>query len=140
VSYLLDTDVVSDGFKQKPHAAVAEWMLQRRSSELFLSAVSVGEIKRGILEMSAGRKRQALEQWYAGPGGPRGFSGRILVYDERTAEAWAEIIADGRRMGRPRSPIDMMIAATALVHGLTLVSLNERHFAGVVDYLNPLKA
>ena len=55
------------------------------------------------------------------------------------AEAWAELIADGRRKGRPRNPIDMMIAATAIANSLTVVTLNERDFEGVVAHLNPLR-
>lgn len=140
MSYLLDTNIVSDGIKPKPHQALADWMVDQTSSDLFLSAVSVGEIKRGVLGLPAGRKRQALEQWYSGPNGPRSMFGtRILAFDERAAEAWAELIAEGRRKGRPRSPIDMMIAATAIVHGLTVVSLNQRDFEGVVAHLNPLR-
>lgn len=138
MTYLLDTNIISDGTKPTPHRALEDWMIQRRDAELFLSAISVGEIKRGILEMPAGRKRQALEHWYKRPGGPLSFAERILAFDKRVAEVWGELIAEGNRAGRPRSPFDMMIAATALVRGLTVVSLNERHFNGVVAHLNPL--
>lgn len=139
-SYLLDTNVVSELIKPRPQEAVLRWLGDQHDAHLFFPAVSVGEIKRGLLELPAGRKRQALEQWYAGPSGPRSmFGARILAFDERAAEAWAELVAEGRRKGRPRNPIDMMIAATAIVHGLTVVSLNQRDFEGVVAHLNPLR-
>ena len=138
MTYILDTNVVSDGIKPRPHEALAQWIARRTDSELFLSVVSIGEIKRGILELSAGRKRQALEQWYAGPDGPRSMFGqRILPFDDRAAEAWADVMADGRRLGKPRNAIDMMIAATAIANGLTVVSMNQRDFEGVVAVVNP---
>jgi predicted nucleic acid-binding protein len=139
VTYLLDSNVLSDGIKPKPHRVLDEWMLARRRSELFVSVVSVGEIRRGILELPAGRKRQLLEQWYEGPAGPGSYGKQAIAFDQRAAEAWAELIAAGKRAGRPRSAIDMMIAATALVHNLVVVSLNEGHFEGIVPYRNPLR-
>jgi hypothetical protein len=140
VTYLLDTNIVSEGIKPAPLPTVEAWFAAQSDDSLFVSAVSIGEIKRGILELPAGRRRQALDQWYAGPDGPRRvFDGRILPFDARVAEAWGEVIAEGRRKGHPRSPIDMMIAATALVHDLTVVSLNDRDFAGVVTCLNPFR-
>lgn len=138
MSFLLDTNIVSDAIKPRPNDALARWIMDQIDHELFLSAVSVGEIRRGVLELPAGRKRTSLEQWYAGPRGPLGmFGARILAFDARTAECWADLTAEGRRTGRPRSPIDMMIAATAIVNGLTVVTLNERDFNGVVAHLNP---
>jgi predicted nucleic acid-binding protein len=140
MSYLLDTNVVSNGIKPQPDESLARWISDQFDNELFLSAISVGEIKRGILELPSGRKRTALEQWYSGSKGPRRmFGSRIVAFDERAAEAWAELIADGRRKGRPRSPIDMMIAATAVANGLTVVTLNERDFEGIVAHMNPLR-
>ena len=141
MTYLLDTNVVSNGVKPQPNEALARWVADQFDNELFLSAICLGEIKRGILELPSGRKRMALERWYSSSKGPRGMFGpRIIAFDERVAEAWADLIADGRRKGRPRSPIDMMIAATAIVHGLTVATMNERDFEGVVSYLNPLRA
>lgn len=140
MNYLLDTNVISDAIKPRPQEASVQWLGSRSERQLFLSATTVGEIKRGILELPSGRKRQALEQWYAGPDGPRAkFGARILAFDYSTAEVWASLIADGRRKGRPRNAIDMMIAATALTHDCSLVTFNERDFEGVVDVVNPLK-
>lgn len=138
--YLLDTNIISDMIKPKPQEAVLRWLEGQQAAGLFLAAVSLGETRRGVTELPPGRKREALEQWYAGPEGPRQwFNERIIAFDWRAAEAWADLSADGRRKGRPRSPIDMMIAATALVHGLTVVSMNQRDFEGVVAHLNPLR-
>ncbi len=140
MSYLLDTNVVSNGIRPQPNESLARWVSDQVDNELFLSAISVAEIKRGILELPSGRKRTALEQWYSGTNGPRRmFGSRIVAFEERAAEAWAELIADGRRKGRPRNPIDMMIAATAIANSLTVVTLNERDFEGVVAHLNPLR-
>ena len=95
---------------------------------------------RGILELPGGRKRRLLEQWYTGADGPRRrFGSRILGFDEAAAEVWAGFLSDGRRKGRPRNAIDMMIAATATVNDCTLVSLNLRDFEGVVELVNPIK-
>ncbi|MCE9520995.1 MAG: type II toxin-antitoxin system VapC family toxin [Alphaproteobacteria bacterium] len=137
--YLLDTNTVSELIRPRPQEALLRWLEERQDTELFFSAVSVGEVRRGIVDLPAGRKRQTLDEWYSSPKGPRAWFGdRILAFDERAAEVWADLIAEGRRKGRPRSPIDMMIAATAIVNGLTVVTLNDRDFDGIVAHLNPV--
>src|SRR5262249_28958766 len=94
------------------------------------------EVWRGVLELPYGRRRDALQPWFAGPEGPQVlFRSRIFSFDEGVALEWARLIAEGRMLGRPRSPLDMIIAATALAHDCTA---NERHFDGVVEFLNPL--
>jgi toxin FitB len=138
--FLLDTNIVSDLIKLRPQESLLRWMGAQADSELTFSAVSVGEVRRGIVDLPAGRKRQLLEEWYTGPKGPRAwFGSRIIAFDERAAEAWADLLTEGRRKGRPRDAIDMMIAATAIANGLTVVTLNERDFEGVVAHLNPLR-
>jgi toxin FitB len=138
--YLLDTNIVSDLIKPRPHEPLLRWLEDQIDAKLFFSAVSVGEVRRGIVDLPAGRKRQALEEWYAGSNGPRAWFGeRIIAFDERAAEAWADLVTEGRRRGRPRDPIDMMIAATAIANRLTVVSVNERDFEGVVAHMNPLR-
>ncbi len=109
-------------------------------SELFISALSLAEIRRGILQKPGGAKRRSLEQWYGGPEGPPSlFEGRILPFDARAADRWAEFMAGGFALGRPRSALDMIIAATAEANGCQLVTDNERHFAGLIDFINPLR-
>jgi predicted nucleic acid-binding protein len=94
----------------------------------------------GILNLPSGRRRVALEAWFAGPEGPRVlFRDRILTFDERAALEWGRIMAAGDAAGRPRSPIDAIIAATAVANGCVVVTANERHFQGVVAFLNPIR-
>ena len=66
------------------------------------------------------------------------FRERILAFDEIAALEWGRIVAEGRRAGRPRSPLDMIIAATAIAHRCVVVTANQRHFEGVVEIFNPL--
>lgn len=137
--YLLDTNIVSHVTKPAPSPALIAWMAERADEELFLPSLALAEIRRGILEMAAGRKRRALEAWFAGPEGPPAlFAGRVLPFDAPAALAWAEIMAEGTKAGRPRPALDMVVAATARVNGCVLVTDNERHFEGF-EVLNPLR-
>jgi hypothetical protein len=138
--YLLDTNIISNLVKPRPSAALADWMAQRVDSELHIATLTLAEIRRGILQKPAGRKRRDLEAWYAGAEGPGAlFRGRILAFDEAAAEAWAEIMAEGTRRGSPRSAMDMVIAAIATVGRCVVVSDNERHFQDVVPLFNPMR-
>jgi toxin FitB len=100
----------------------------------------VAEIRRGILEKPAGKKRRELEHWFSGPEGPQAlFAGRVLPFDEDAALVWARLMADGAARGRPRSPLDMIIAAVAEANGYVVVTENEKDFAGL-KIVNPLRA
>ncbi len=93
-----------------------------------------------MLEMTSGRRRRDLEAWFAGAEGPSAlFSGRALSFDERAAMERARIMAEGTAAGRLRSPIDMIIAATAAANECVVVTANERHFRGIVEFLNPAR-
>lgn len=136
--YLLDTSIVSEASKPQPASGVADWVENQADSDLFVSTLTIAEIWRGVLEMPSGRRRRNLEAWFAGAEGPSVlFSGRVLPFDEPAAMEWARIMAAGTAAGRPRSPIDMIIASTASVNGCVVVTANERHFQGVVEFLNP---
>ncbi len=138
--YLLDTNIVSEASKAQPSAAVADWVQEQADNDLFISTLTIAEIWRGVLEMASGRSRRDLEAWFASAEGPSAlFANRVLSFDEFAAMEWARIMAEGTAAGRPRSPIDMVIAAIASANGCILVTANERHFRGVVELLNPLR-
>jgi predicted nucleic acid-binding protein len=114
-------------------------MSRRKDDELFISTLTVAEIRRGILDKPAGKKRNELERWFAGPEGPSSlFAGRVLPFDEKAGLAWARLTAEGTAKGHPRSPLDMIIAAIAEANDCVLVTDNEKHFAGLKT-INPLR-
>src|SRR4051812_16009299 len=114
-------------------------MSEQVDEDLFISSLTVAEIRRGILEKPAGRKRRELERWFSGPEGPQAlFAGRVLPFDEKAALVWARLMADGTAKGRPRSPLDMIIAVIAVANDCVIVTENERDFTGL-DIINPLR-
>jgi hypothetical protein len=93
-----------------------------------------------LLEKPAGKKRRELEDWLPGLEGPQAlFAGRVLPFDEKAALIWARLMADGTATGRPRNPLDMIIAAVAQANDCIVVTDNERDFAGM-QIVNPLRA
>ena len=137
--YLLDTNIISNVTKPTPSAALLAWMAEQADSELFISALTVGEIRRGLLEKPKGKKRAVLEAWFTGPDGPQAlFAGRVLPFDEKAGLIWARLIADGTAKGRPRSALDMIIAAVAEANGCLVVTDNEKDFTGL-KFVNPLR-
>jgi predicted nucleic acid-binding protein len=138
--YLLDTNIISDVTKAEPSEALMGWMAEQVDESLFISSLTVAEILRGVLEKPLGKKRGLLERWFAGPEGPQAlFAGRVLPFDERAGVIWARLMAEGAKRGRPRSPLDMIIAAVAEANGCVVVTGNEKHFAGLRT-LNPMRA
>jgi predicted nucleic acid-binding protein len=137
--YLLDTNIISNVTKPNPSAALLDWMAGQADNDLFISALTVAEIRRGVLEKPAGRKRALLETWFTGSEGPQAlFAGRVLPFDERAGLIWAQLMADGTARGRPRSALDMMIAAVAEANDCVVVTDNEKDFTGL-KLVNPLR-
>jgi predicted nucleic acid-binding protein len=136
VSFLLDTNTVSEVMKTKPNAAVLSW-LQENEAECFLSAVTVGEIERGIALLPAGRKKSALLEAF------RDFlqavDDRILSFDVVVARRWANLAGNAQRKGRTPPVLDSLIEAIALHWDLTLVTRNLADFAEArtLDPWNP---
>lgn len=126
--FLLDTNAVSEPRKPAPDAAFMAWLGERDASELWISALSVGELRYGVLRMEAGAKRRALEQWLAEASVL--FQDRILPVDKVVSERWAELTLANERSGLTRGMVDELIAATAVARGLTVVTRNLRHFDG----------
>ena len=137
--YLLDTNIISNVTKPAPSATLLAWMADQADVDLFISSLTVAEIRRGVLERQAGRKRDRLEAWFAGPEGPSAlFAGRILPFDEKAGVVWARLMAEGTARSRPRNALDMIIAATAHANDCIVVTDNERDFTDV-EFINPLR-
>ena len=131
IAFLLDTTVIVDllrGF-----AATERWLRRQRLAELSLSTITLGELLQGIHhQLGADRTRldRALASLREDTLAP--FRGRILVFDEASAEIWGRIMGEGSAAGRRPSTDDAKVAAIALRHGLTVVTSNIAHFAGLV--------
>ena len=121
-------------------AALIEWMAEQTDEDLFIASLTIAEIRRGILEKPAGKRRDQLEAWFAGPEGPQAlFAGRVLPFDEKAGLLWARIMADGKAKGRPRSALDTIIASIAAANQCVVVTDNEKDFTGI-EVVNPLRA
>jgi len=137
--FLLDTNIISNIIKPMPSEFLLAWMAEQRDEDLFIVSLTVAEIRRGILEKPAGKRRDELEVWFSGPEGPQAlFAGRVLSFDEKAGLRWARLMAEGKARGRPRSALDTIIAAVADINECVVVTDNERDFEGV-DFLNPLR-
>jgi predicted nucleic acid-binding protein len=138
--YLLDTNIISNVTRPVPSEALVAWMAEQPDENLFISSLTIAEIRRGVQEKPAGKKRHELESWFTGSEGPQAlFAGRVLPFDEAAALIWAQLMAAGTAMGRSRSALDMIIAAIAEANDCVVVTDNERDFAGV-EIINPLRA
>ncbi|MDE0203939.1 MAG: type II toxin-antitoxin system VapC family toxin [Rhodospirillaceae bacterium] len=137
--YLLDTNIISNVTKAAPSEPLLAWMAEQIDDDLFISSLTIAELRRGILEMPADRRRDRLEAWFAGAEGPLAlFARRVLPFDEAAGLVWARLMAEGRATGRPRSALDTIIAATAEANGCVVVTDNEKDFPGVETF-NPVR-
>jgi toxin FitB len=137
--YLLDTNILSNVTKPAPSEALLTWMGGQADTDLFIASLTVAEIRRGVLEKPAGKKRDQLETWFSGSEGPQAlFAGRILSFDEKASLIWARLMAEGKAKGRPRSGLDAIIAAVAEANECIVVTDNEKDFEGI-EIVNPLR-
>lgn len=137
--YLLDTNIISNFTKPTPSSSLVAWMAEQADEDLFISSLTVAEIRKGILEMPQGRRREALDAWFSGVRGPQSlFAGRVLPFDEKAGLVWARLMAEGRAAGRPWSGLDTIVAAVAEANRCIVVTDNEKDFAGI-EIVNPLR-
>jgi toxin FitB len=133
LSYLVDSNVLSEPTRPDPEGRVVTW-LRAHERELAVDPVILGEIRFGILLLPRGQRRQRLERWFEE--GVRRI--HCLPWEAATGLRWAELLAELRSRGRSMPIKDSLVAATALVHGLTVVTHNRRDFeAAGVSLLDP---
>ncbi|PJK14122.1 VapC toxin family PIN domain ribonuclease [Lysobacteraceae bacterium NML07-0707] len=134
MSYLIDTNVLSELRKRQADANLVAWVQARPRESLYLSVLSLGEIRKGIEGVADAAFRQTLTDWLEVEL-PKYFLGRVLGVDAQVADRWGRLQA---RAGRTLPVVDAMLAATALQHDLTLVTRNVKDFEGLgVTLINP---
>ncbi len=135
--FMLDTNVPSELVRPQPEPKVKTWVAAQGLNTLFISSVSFGELRKGIMLRSPGKRRDELEVWIETDLSIL-FSGRILSVTRSIAERWGVLDATRQLAGRPLNIADGLIAATALEHDFTVVTRNVKDFADLgVVLLNP---
>jgi len=137
LSFLLDTNVVSEWAKARPDPGVVAWLAEADEDRVFISVITLAELRYGVERMARGRRRERLDEWLRDELSLR-FEGRVLPVDERVADAWGKVVGRGESTGRPIGTMDAFIAAITAVHDLTLVTRNVSDFeSSVKAIVNP---
>jgi len=124
VSYILDTEVISELRKHPPRQSVIQFLQALDDDQPFLSVITIGEIAEGIGRMPSGARRTMVANWFLHI--RMSFADRVLRVDEETAELWGQLSATVHRAGGRLDVADGLIAAAALAHGLTVVTRNTK--------------
>lgn len=127
MSYLIETNVLSELRRKTPNPSVVAWIEERPAATLYISVLTIGEIRKGIEALEESPRKLQLLDWLETEL-PAFFSGRVLPIDTAVADRWGRLVAAA---GRPLPTIDSLLAATALTHGLALVTRN------LVDFPHP---
>jgi predicted nucleic acid-binding protein len=136
LKYLLDTCFVSELTKPEPNRGVTEWLETANAEDLYLSVISIGEIKKGIHKLPVSKKKQRLLLWLETL--MADYQERILGLDLAVMENWSVMIAAAEKSGQPVASMDSLIAATAYTHHSTLLTRNESDFVACdIALINP---
>ena len=127
MSFLLDTNVISEWIKPQPNRNVVSWLAEVDEDRVFISVISFAEVRHGIELLPVGRRRERLAHWLA-EDLPERFEGRILAVDQHIAETWGVIMARGQKAGLTPGSMDAFVGATAAAHNLTLATRNVKDF------------
>jgi toxin FitB len=134
LSYLLDTNVISELRRKKPNPGLVQWLSQRPPALLFLSVLTLGELRKGIESCQDAARKSKLRDWLEFEL-PSFFAGRIINIDVHICDTWGRMIV---RAGKPLPVVDSLLGATAIQHGLSLVTRNTRDFEYLdIDVINP---
>jgi toxin FitB len=138
--FLLDTNCISELVRPRPEQRVLDWMDAADESLLYLSVLTMGEIRKGLAELAQSKRRTQIETWLELDLRAR-FAGRILPIDGPVADRWGQLAGDVKRQGKTLAVIDGLLAASALQHNLTVVSRYTSDFVHTrVSVLNPWEA
>ena len=127
MSFLLDTNVISEWIKPQPDRNVVSWLAGVDEDRVFISVISFAEVRHGVELLPVGRRRERLTHWLAEEV-PERFEGRVLAIDQHIAETWGVIMARGQKAGLTPGTMDAFVAATAAAHNLTLATRNVKDF------------
>jgi toxin FitB len=137
LSYLLDTCLISELVRPVPDDRVVRWIKSRNEFDLYLSVLTLGEIQKGISRLSSGKKKTQLTAWLKEELEVR-FAERLILVTSDIALMWGQMLGTSEKNGQPLSAVDALIAATAAVHSLVLVTRNIRDFQGCsIDIVDP---
>ena len=135
--FLLDTNVVSEPTRPRSDAGVERWLRAQSNESLHVSAITIGELRKGLALLAPSERRSSLERWFEQELLAK-LSGRILPVTQTVADRWGVLTATRQQAGDPLALADGLIAATALEHDLVLVTRNTKHFSGLnLPLLNP---
>ena len=138
MNYLLDTCVISEFVKPTPHSALLEWLAVIPSDTLFLSVITIGEIRKGVIKLADSKKKIQLTLWVNTLIAE--YDDRILPIDLAVSERWGILQGKAEKAGTPMPSLDGLIAATASVYNLTIVTRNEQDFLpSHLSLINPWK-
>ncbi|HVN17219.1 MAG TPA: type II toxin-antitoxin system VapC family toxin [Dongiaceae bacterium] len=136
MNFLLDTNAVSEWVKPRPNPGLIRWMDSIDEDRVFISVITIAELRYGVERLAEGRRKAQLGLWMARELASR-FQGRTLPVNEEIAHAWGKEIASAEFAGRRSNVMDAFLAATAAVYSLTLVTRNIIHFSHLPSVVNP---
>jgi predicted nucleic acid-binding protein len=137
MSYLIDTCCILELVKKKPNPNVLKWFADQDEISMYLSVITFGELRKGIEKLPDSKKKKELNQWVKEDLNHR-FKNRVLNINMEEVNRWGKILATAEKNGKPLPAIDSLIAATAQVHDLTVVTRNTQDMEGSgVEVINP---
>jgi len=137
MSYLIDTCCISELVKKKPNSNVVKWFADSDELSMYLSVITFGELRKGIEKLPYSKKKNELNRWVKEDLNHR-FKNRVLSINMEEVNEWGEISAAAEKNGNPLPAIDSLIAATARVHDLSVVTRNTQDMEGAgVEVINP---
>ena len=137
MTYLLDTCLISELVAKQPNQKVLDWVDAQMPETLYLRVITIGEIAKGICKLTPSKRKESLTTWL-NETLPNRFENRILTLDVSTMVLWGNLVGQLEQNGRPLPAMDSLIVAIALQHSLSLVTRNEKDFAGTgVLIINP---